>query len=389
MSKSVLLRAPVLSKSGYGVHARQVAKWLFQKEEELDLEVTVEALNWGNTGWITDIEAEDGLVGRVLQATTNIKPFYDVTIQVQLPNEWNPMLGGYNIGITAGVEVDTCYPKWVEAVNSMNLVIVPSEFTKETFIRSGEISTPILVIPESYMDEVAGEGKIDLDLPTKFNFLVFGQVTGNTPETDRKNLPYTLKWLAETFANNPEVGVVLKTNMGRNTKLDRYSCAGIFSQLLMQIVKGPGPRFYLLHGDMSNEEVVGLYKHPKINALLTLTHGEGYGLPILEAAACGLPVIAPAWSGHMEFMKHGKFVTLNHEVKEIHPDRVDDNIFKKGAKWAYPAEADVKHRLKKFVESSEIPKKWAEELKDKLLPIYSFEAVAAHYDAALLDVLKD
>ena len=85
--KSVLFRAPVLSKSGYGVHARQVAKWLFSKEEELDLDITVEALNWGGTGWITDVEAEDGLVGRVLQATTNVKPFYDVTIQLQLPNE--------------------------------------------------------------------------------------------------------------------------------------------------------------------------------------------------------------------------------------------------------------------------------------------------------------
>ncbi len=388
MSKSVLLRAPVLSKSGYGVHARQVARWLFEKEEELDLEITVEALNWGNTGWIMDVEAEDGLVGRILQATTNVKPFYDVTIQVQLPNEWNPMLGGYNVGITAGVETDVCYPRWIEAVNNMNLVIVPSQFTKDTFLHSGEVSTPIVVIPESYMDEVAGEGKIDLDLPTNFNFLVFGQVTGNTPETDRKNLPYTLKWLAETFANNPDVGVVLKTNMGRNTKLDRYSCAGIFTQLLMQIVKGPGPRFYLLHGDMSNEEVVGLYKHPKINALLTLTHGEGYGLPILEAAACGLPVIAPAWSGHMEFMKHGKFIEVNHEVREIHPERVDDNIFKKDAKWAYPSETDAKHRLKKFLESPEMPKKWAMELKDQLLPIYNFKAIAAHYDATLFDVLK-
>ena len=139
--KSVLFRAPVLSKSGYGVHARQIAKWLFSKEEELDLDITVEAWNWGGTGWITDVEAEDGLVGRVLQATTNVKPFYDVTIQLQLPNEWNPMLGAFNVGITAGVETDLCYPGWVDAVNNMNLVIVPSEFTKETFLRSGDVGT--------------------------------------------------------------------------------------------------------------------------------------------------------------------------------------------------------------------------------------------------------
>lgn len=387
--KSVLFRAPVLSKSGYGVHARQIAKWLFSKEEELDLDITVEALNWGGTGWITDVEAEDGLVGRVLQTTTNVKPFYDVTIQLQLPNEWNPMLGAFNVGITAGVETDLCYPGWVDAVNNMNLVIVPSEFTKETFLRSGDVGTPIVVVPESFVDEVATSDKpLDLDLPTKFNFLVFGQVTGNSPETDRKNIPYTLKWLAETFANRPDIGVILKTNMMRNTKLDRHASTAIFSQLLMNIVKGPGPRFYLLHGDMSNEEVVGLYKHPSVKALVTLTHGEGYGLPILEAAACGLPVIAPAWSGHMEFMKHGKFIQVAHEVKEIDPGRVDQTIFRKEAKWAYPIEADAKHRLAKFAESSELPRQWAQELKSKLLPLYSFEAVSAIYDNVLTEALK-
>jgi glycosyltransferase involved in cell wall biosynthesis len=390
MSKTVLFRAPVLSKSGYGVHARQIAKWLFAKEEELDLDITVEALNWGGTGWITDVEAEDGLVGRVLQATNDPKSFYDVTIQLQLPNEWNPMLGGYNIGITAGVETDLCYPAWVDAVNNMNLVIVPSEFTKETFMRSGPVSTPIVVIPESFIDEVAtGEGKIDLDVPTEFNFLVFGQVTGSSPENDRKNIPYTLKWLAETFANRPDVGVILKTNMMRNTKLDRHASIGIFTQLLMSIVKGSGPRFYLLHGDVSNEEVAGLYTHPKVKALLTLTHGEGFGLPILEAAASGLPVIAPAWSGHMEFMKHGRFIQVAHELKQIDQTRVDNNIFCKEAKWACPIEADVKQRLAKFVESPDVPKKWAMELREKLLPMYNFEAISALYDKTLLDVLKE
>jgi glycosyltransferase involved in cell wall biosynthesis len=354
------------------------------------LDIAVEALNWGNTGWITDVEAEDGLVGQALQATTNTKPFYDVTIQLQLPNEWNPMLGGFNIGITAGVEADICYPGWVDAVNQMNLVIVPSEFTKETFLRSGNVITPIVVVPESFIDEVAtSEGKIDLELPTKFNFLVFGQLTSFDAESDRKNIYYTVKWLCETFANNPDVGVIIKTNMMRNTKLDRDASRGIFAQLLMNTVKGPGPKFYLLHGDLTNEEVVGLYKHKDVKALLTLTHGEGYGLPILEAAACGLPVIAPAWSGHMEFLKHGKFIEVAHELKQIHQSRVDQVIFRKEAKWAYPLEADVKHRLTKFVSSPAIPKEWATELAKELLPRYSFESIASLYDEVLLKVLRD
>ena len=127
--KTVLLRAPVLTMSGYGVHARQVARWLFEPEEALDLDITVEPLNWGHTGWLTDVDAEDGLVGRVLQAADNTKPFYDVTIQLQLPNEWNPMLGAFNVGITAGVETDRCNPGWIDAVNQMNLVMKAQELS--------------------------------------------------------------------------------------------------------------------------------------------------------------------------------------------------------------------------------------------------------------------
>lgn len=388
--KTVLLRAPVLTLSGYGVHARQVARWLFEQEEVLDLDIAVEPLNWGHTGWLTDVEAEDGLVGRVLQAANNTKPFYDVTIQLQLPNEWNPMLGAFNIGITAGVETDRCNPAWIDAVNQMNLVIVPSEFVKKTFLTSGNVTTDIVVVPESFIDEVGTQDScsIDLNLDTKFNFLVFGQITGNNPENDRKNLAYTIKWMAEVFANTPDVGVIIKSNLARNTKIDRAATTNMFTKLVEEVKVGVGPRFYLLHGNMKNQEVVGLYKHPKVKALLTLTHGEGYGLPILEAAACGLPVIAPDWSGHMEFLKHGKFLKLEHKLAPIHESRVDNQIFVQEAQWAYVNELDAKKKVMKFYEAPLIPKQWAMELKEKILGLYSFESISNRYSEILAPILK-
>jgi glycosyltransferase involved in cell wall biosynthesis len=376
--------------SGYGVHARQVARWLFEQEEALDLDIAVEPLNWGHTGWLTDVDAEDGLVGRVLQAADNTKPFYDVTIQLQLPNEWNPMLGAFNVGITAGVETDRCNPGWIDAVNQMNLVIVPSEFTKSSFLASGNVSTDIVVVPESFVDEVKNQDNcsIDLNLETKFNFLVFGQVTGNNPENDRKNLAYTIKWMAEALADRPDVGVIVKSNLARNTKIDRLASTNMFAKLIHEVKVGLGPRFYLLHGNMKNKEVVGLYKHPTVKALVSLTHGEGFGLPILEAAACGVPVIAPDWSGHMEFMKHGRFLKLEHKIAPIHESRVDNHIFVPGAQWAYPIEQDAKKRLVKFVDAPAVPKQWAMELKEKLLKSYDFETISAQYSKIFKPVLK-
>ncbi len=135
--KSVLLRAPVLTLSGYGTHARQIAKWLFRVASEThQLDITTEPLPWGKTHLMLDPEAEDGLIGQILQASGNKKNFYDVTIQLQLPNEFNPFLGNFNIGVTAGVETDKCNPAWIDAINRMDMLIVPSEFTKQTFLSS-------------------------------------------------------------------------------------------------------------------------------------------------------------------------------------------------------------------------------------------------------------
>lgn len=388
--KTVILRAPLLCNAGYGVHARQIARWLFREAaEKHNLDITTEPLRWGNTHWINDVEAEDGLIGQIVQAASNVKKFYDVSIQLQLPNEWNPFLGNFNVGVTAGVETDRCNPEWIKNVNRMDLVVVPSEFTRQCFLNTGEVKTKIVVIPEAFPDQLLDEAPVlPLELPSKFNFLVFGQFTGNNVDNDRKNLGYTIKWIAEQFAGNPEVGIVFKTNFGANTKLDRTIVTNICNKMLSEIrANNEGPLVHLLHGDMTVPELKGLYTHPQVKALVTLTHGEGFGLPILEAAACDLPVIATNWSAHTEFLSLGKFLSVDYNMETIHPSRVDGQIFMKDAKWACPTEASSKRRLQKFFESTSMPKSWAKDLGKRIRERYCFSEIAKNYDAILGEVL--
>jgi len=391
--KTVLLRAPLLSQSGYGVHARQVARWLFDRADKNgNLDITTELLNWGGTPWYVDTYAQNDLIGRCFQAsaTQKQKKLYDVTIQLQLPNEWCPELGKVNIGMTAGVEADRCNPKWIEHVNKMTLVIVPSEFTKSVFMNSGKVTTPIVVVPEAFFDKILESSTVeplDFKTDTAFNFLVFGQITGGDAATDRKNLPFTLKWLFEVFADKPDVGIVLKTNMGRYTKADEFLCKQQLTGLLSQVNKGTNPKLYLLHGEMNDEEVVRLYKHPSIKALVTLTHGEGFGLPILEAAASGVPVIASGWSAHTEFLGQGKYIKVDTKVGAVPPGRFDNEIWMPGSQWGIADEEDFKKRVLKFYENSTIPKQWAEELQGKLLKTHSFQAISTAYDAVLGSVV--
>jgi glycosyltransferase involved in cell wall biosynthesis len=385
--KTVILRGPSLSQSGYGVHCRQVARWLLNKP---NIDVRFHVLPWGDTPWFVNPDAQDGLIGQIMQRTVDGNYRADISFQLQLPNEWDPKIAKYNIGMTAGVETDKCNIAWIHAINSMNRVIVPSKHVADCFKNTGAINVPMDVIPESYIDALELPDEKLPKLPrfsTDFNFLIFGQVTGNNPHNDRKNTFFTLKWLCEAFKNDKNVGIVIKTNAGRNTKFDRNIVQQMLNSALKECRKEVYPRIHLLHGEMNDEEVAAIYRHPQIKALVAATRGEGYGLPILEAAASGLPVIATGWSGHTDFLNRGKYISLQYNLSEVHASRIDNKIFVKGTKWANVIEEDFKRKVIKFKEGSSIPKEWAQDLSSKIKPYYGFKNICCLYDELLQDVV--
>jgi len=335
---------------------------------------------------ILNRDFSNGLIGKIIDKSHSQegdKPRYDVSVQVQLPNEWDSTLATKNIGITAGIETDRCNPSWANDCNRMSMVIVPSNHSKNSIVSSGNIFTPLHVVPESFSEDIVSSSfeDIDLNLSTDFNFLIFGQITGGNPENERKNIFYTIKWLCETFKDDKNIGIVVKTNFGRNTAIDKKLVDQTFKNLISEVRQNSlFPKIHLLHGDMSDKEVGALYKNPKIKALVSLTKGEGYGLPILEAAAAGLPVIATGWSGHTDFLNQGKYISIDYELKEIHPSRVDEKLFIKGSKWAIPNEQDFKRKIVKFKNSSSVPKEWSKDLQKKIIEKYSINSVVKMYN---------
>lgn len=385
MKKKVLLRAPALSISGYGTHARQIFRYLKSK----DVDLSVDLLSWGITSWHINPANEDGLIDEIMKrsGTLNGKP--DVVISLQLPNEWQKVDDCVNVGMSAIVESDKCNEKWVDACNSMSRVIVPSEFAKKVLLSSGNLTGDVRVVGESFPDEVLTcNDKLNLsEIQTTTNLLVVGQLTGMKPDVDRKNLFYTIKWFCEEFKNNKDVGLIIKSNLGTNCSIHRAQLENVFKTLLSEVRGDTFPRVHLINGEMTTSEIVSMYRSNSVKALLSLTRGEGFGLPLLEAAACNLPVICTDWSGHLDFMRLGKYTAIDYDLIPVPEQRIDNEIFVKGTKWAFANEKDAKKKMRKFVDSQEVPKQWALNLGKKIREKYSFESISKQYDNELGDLL--
>ena len=132
--------------------------------------------------------------------------------------------------------------------------------------------------------------------------------------------------------------------------------------------------------DVSEAEKAWLYAHCR--GFLFPSLAEGFGLPILEAAACGLPVVATAWSGHVDFLSD-RYSSVQYQLEQVHSTRVDGRIFVKGARWASPNEQDFKRRVRDIVADPAQARQRAAALRDDIVKSHSPEAITAMYDVVL------
>ena len=372
----VHIRGPLLSISGYGVHSRQIARWAFSR----GFQITTEILPWGNTPWYADREECDGLVHKIMEASKPLSSKPDYSFQIMLPHEWDNTIANKNFGVSAVVETNICSKTWVEACQKMDHVIVPSEFAKKCLINSGLKSKRATVIPESYIDSCVEDPiELPLEFSTSNNYLMLGQMSGNYL-TDRKNTAQTIALFCDVFKNRPDVGLIVKTNSGRNSTVDRFKSKKMLNSILKQVRKGDFPKVYFLHGYLKDKEVSSLYQHPKVKGFISLTHGEGFGLPLLEAAACGLPVLATNWSAHTEFLNLGKWAQVHGRIEPVPDEKIDGTIFIKGAKWANIDISSAREALEKFVDTELRSDDGIHKLKRNVKSTYSFEKISLRYD---------
>jgi len=393
--KKVFLKGPLLTQSGYGHHARTVLRALKTRPDLFD--IYIQPIPWGRTSWLWQDTEERREIDSLLSKTIgffNNKGQFDVSIQVTIPNEWEN-LAPVNIGITAGIETTAIDPEWIQKSFLMDKIITVSKHSKDTFVdtvydavnkETGQKTTARCQAPVEYVSYPVRKfepKKLDLDLKTDFNFLTVAQLS------PRKNITQLIDCFINTFKDNENVGLIIKSNMAKNSLIDRiHTLAGFKNELAGKDYKC---KIYVLHGFLTDEEMAGLYTNSKVKALVSATHGEGFGLPLFEAAYYGLPVIATDWSGHKDFLykkeklKNGKIKTkhmfnkISYQLKEVQKEAVWKGVIPEHSKWAFPEEGSIKMNLEEVYKDYGRFKKRSKELEKWICTEFSEEKINGQF----------
>ena len=349
MKQNLVISCPATSRSGYGDHSRDLIRSLISMDK---FNIKVMDQRWGSCPK-TGLSANDPISKLILpRGPINYKP--DVWIQITVPNEFQP-IGNYNIGITAGIETDRVVASWVEGCNRMDMIIVPSLHSKHTLEQTGyqkkdkagniveniKLNKPVHILFEGLdinIFDKKDKSKFNLDsIKEQFCFLQVGHWLQGAHTHDRKDIGGLIQTFIHTFKGSGEKpALILKTSSASFSVTDREDMLKKIKaiQSQMNISDNLMPNIYLLHGDLSPQELNDLYNHPKVKAMVSFTHGEGYGRPLQEFSVTGKPVFATNWSGHVDFLGNYTF-KLPCRLSEVHDSALQPGIFEKGSKWAY------------------------------------------------------
>lgn len=353
-----VIRAPCATRSGYGDMSRDIIRHIIEYDK---FDVKIHSVNWGETPMnaLNETDPQDKIIiDRIIHEPLNKQP--DLFISITVPNEFQPM-GKYNIGITAGIETTVAAAPWIVGCNQMDVIFAISEHSVNVLKGSKygyqtapnapqqtlELLKPIEVLHNCINTRVFGKNaptdadmKKRLDeIPEEFCYLFVGHWLRGDFGEDRKNVGFLIRMFYETFKqvnDKPKPALVLKTSHAGFSILDREEILSKINMIkdTVKLEEGqPLPNVYILHGDLTEQEMNTLYNHSKIKVHVSFTKGEGFGRPLLEASVSGKPVIASGWSGHLDFLDKQGAVLVGGELKNVHESAAWENVILKEAQW--------------------------------------------------------
>jgi glycosyltransferase involved in cell wall biosynthesis len=361
MKPVCVISCPIDTFSGYGARSRDFVKGLIEsKGEEWDIKILPQ--RWGDTPW--NFLSQDNPLKQRFIGGLDKKP--DIWVQITVPNEFQAV-GQFNIGVSAGIET-TIYPaEFIEGSNRMDLNLVSSKHSKDIALatqfekKDKQTNQTVGVIKLEKPIEILFEG-LDLnkyykkpqdsgllkDIKEDFCFLFTGHWLPGKFGEDRKDVATLIHTFLDTFKGpgKKKPALILKCNQVNYSLLDREEVLKRINNIRDKFTETL-PNIYLLHGEVTDDEMNQLNNDNKVKSFVSFTKGEGYGRPLAEAAITGKPVIVSNWSGHKDFIHPDYSILIGGELKNVHKSSAN-NFLLESSQW-FKINTDIASRAMKDV----------------------------------------
>ncbi len=261
-------------------------------------------------------------------------------------------------------EADRIPPAWATATETIDLTVVPTESSRLSWIAGGVPADKVAVCPEGADFELFCPGLEPLDLRTgdgravrdfRCRFLNVGEFIA------RKNLAGLLRvWLRETKAQDEAVLILKPGFYAANSRLH-------FDDMVRRLQNDTGRRLDdaapILVCDRQLDEAEMPRLYGAASHYWSMSFGEGFDLPMMEAAACDLQLIAPCHSSYLHYLRPEYAFLL--PVEAVEPEISEDPglaAFFQGSKWWGPSEEAAAETIRAIIDGAAPPRQSARQI---------------------------
>lgn len=203
-----------------------------------------------------------------------------VTIRHNWPPDWSESAAGLRIHCQPW-EYGVLPADWVEQVDKVDQVWAYTDYVRRVYIDSGVDPAKVKIVPLGIDPDRFTPAAKPMELATRktFKFLFVGGTI------HRKGVDVLLQAFLDAFDIEDDVCLVIKDFGGNNV----YAGQTMADQIRSAQTRPNAPEILYLDSELGDEDIPGLYT--ACDCLVHSYRGEGFGLPVLEAMACGLPAI--------------------------------------------------------------------------------------------------